>query len=95
MFFISSSFSLSKLLEKKNSKIKFVQKYFNTFFNTTKIDKLKELNESIMNWNWSKTFDKNFVSYVKFTNPNKIMLEYFSKIFIYDEEHEIEQEFHS
>lgn len=89
------SSSLSKLLEKNNSKIKFIKKYFNTFFSTTKIDKLKELNEMPMDWNMTKTFDKDFVSYIKFINPDKIMLEYFSKIFIYDEEHEIEQEFYS
>lgn len=40
---------------------------------------------------WTKTFDKEFISYIKFINPKKIMLDYFCKIFIYDEE----QEFYS
>jgi len=89
------SLSLSTLLEKKTSKIKFIQQYFNTFFNTKRIDYLKTKNDFVMDWQWNKVFDKDFISDVKFKNPEKIMLDYFSKIFIYNEEHEIEQNFYS
>lgn len=87
--------SLTNLLKKKKLKIKFVKKYFNTFFNVEHIEKLKKLDISNMNWNWTNTFDKDFISYIEFKKPEKIMLNYFVKIFEYNSEHEIEQEFNS
>lgn len=85
--------SLSKLLESNKVKLAFVKKYFNTYFNTKRVDNLKKLNPTYMNNIWYSTFDKKFSSYINYKDPGYLLKKYFGKIFPYDPTHEIEQEF--
>ena len=87
------STSLSKLLESNSIKTTFIKKYFNTFFNVKRIDMLKKLNPTWMNTSWYSIFDKKFSAYINYKEPVYLFKKYFSIIFPYDPEHEIEYEF--
>lgn len=85
--------SLTKLFETNKTKLAFIKKYFNTYFNTKRIDNLKKLNPLYMNNVWYSTFDKKFSSYINYKDPDYLLKKYFSKIFPHDVSHQIEQEF--
>jgi len=87
------SSSLTKLLESNTVKLGFIKKYFNTFFNIKRIDMLKKLNPTYMNTFWYSTFDKKFSTFINYKEPVYLLKKYFLKIFPYDPDHEIEQEF--
>lgn len=87
------SSSFTKLVEGNKTKLAFIKKYFNIYFNTKRIDNLKKLNQSYMNSVWYTTFDKKFSTYINYKEPVYLFKKYFSKIFPYDLSHEIEQEF--
>jgi hypothetical protein len=87
------SSSLTKLVESNKNKLAFIKKYFNTYFNTKRIDILKKLNPTFMNTGWYNTFDKKFSTYINYKEPIYLFKTYFSKIFPYGSDHQIEQEF--
>ena len=87
------SSSLTKLLETNKTKLAFIKKYFNTYFNIKRIDNLKKINPVYMNNVWYSTFDKKFSSYINYKDPDYLLKKYFQNIFPYDISHEIEQEF--
>ncbi len=87
------STSLTKLVGSNKNKLEFIKKYFNTYFNTKRIDLLKKLNPLYMNTGWYNTFDKKFSTYINYKEPIYLFKKYFLKIFPYDPEHQIEQEF--
>jgi hypothetical protein len=85
--------SLSKLFESNDEKLNFIKKYFNTYFNTKRLDNLKKLNPNYMNSGWYSVFDKKFSLYINYKEPEYLFKKYFIQIFPYDSTHEIEQEF--
>jgi len=87
------SSSLTMLTKSNSSKLAFIKKYFNTYFNVKRIDNLKKLNPTFMNNVWYSTFDKNFTSYINYKEPVYLLKKYFLKIFPYDSTHQIEKEF--
>jgi hypothetical protein len=87
------STSLTKLFESNSNKLQFIKKYFNTYFNVKRVDTLKKLNPIYMNTGWYSVFDKKFSSYINYKDPIYLFKKYFIKIFPYNPEHEIEQEF--
>lgn len=87
------STSLSNLFDTNSNKLGFIKKYFNTYFNTKRLDMLKKINPNYMNSGWYNTFDKKFSSYINYKEPKYLFKKYFNKIFSYDPTHEIEQEF--
>ncbi len=86
--------SLKSLFKSNETKLKFLDKYFKTFFNPKKISELKSNKTAFMNWNWSHIRDDKFRSYIEFVKPEIVMKKYFSKKFPFNPEHEIEQEFY-
>jgi hypothetical protein len=85
--------SFTKIFESNPTKLLFIKKYFNTYFNVKRIDGLKKLNPSYMNNGWYSIFDKKFSSYINYKEPVYLFKKYFSKIFPYDSSHEIERVF--
>ncbi len=86
--------SLKSIFKSNETKLKFLDKYFKTFFNPKKISELKTNKSVFMNWNWDHIRDDKFRSYIEFVKPEKIMKTYFKKKFKFDPEHQIEQEFY-
>lgn len=87
------STSLTKLVESNQIKTSYIKKYFNTYFNVKRIDMLKKLNPTWMNVSWYSLFDKKFSAYINYKEPIYLFKKYFTTLFPYNPEHEIEQEF--
>lgn len=57
-----------------DQKIKFINHYFNQFFNVKIINKIKGSNSSHqLDWNWNLTFDSKFVKLLNLKTPEKIL----------------------
>jgi hypothetical protein len=84
--------SLSALLSK--SKKPFLKKYFSNYLNINVIDKItKNGKRNHLIYSWAKTHDENFVNLIGLKSPFYMIEYYFSKLFEYNPNHKIAQEF--
>jgi len=86
------SHSLYNLIKNKN-KLKQIDKYFNNFMNISAIKKIIKYNKKQeLDWNWDITLDVNIIKLFRLKNFDDL-INYFSKIFLYDETHDVIKEY--
>jgi hypothetical protein len=84
--------SLYNLIKNKN-KLEKIDKYFNNFMNISIIKKIIKYNKKQeLDWYWNITFEPNIIKLFKIKKFDDL-INYFSKIFVYDEKHNIIEEY--
>ena len=75
------SMSLSELCKDEPDKLKFIKKYFNTFFNTKIIDQYIETSKIQMNRDWGNILDQEFFKSIEMRDPLELLNNYFYDIY--------------
>jgi hypothetical protein len=73
--------SLTELCKDNEYKLKFIKKYFSSFFNIEKIDLFVTNSKGHVDWDWDNILDDEFRNEIKLVNPKDLLDDYFYKKF--------------
>lgn len=82
-------FSIIKNKKERQNKIKFIDDYFNIFFNVRKMLGLFKYSKGEIDWKWGIVQDKEFRKYIEMKSPEELLRTYFLKVFPKDDSHKI------